>query len=116
MEDVAQPVDSDVNRDDHLKHAKMANSMGLIAVMLCLVSPCSSYMSTFLALPVAMMGLHYARRVLAEQPDDVSEAYARTGMTLSVVSLAYAALVLMFLVVFISVYVAFIAAAIMGNL
>ena len=116
MEPVAQPSDSGVDPDDPLKDAKMANAIGLLAVALCLVSPCSSYMSTFLALPVSMMGLYYARKVLSEEPDDVSEAYARTGMTLSVLSLAYAALVLLILMAVIGVYALVIAAAVAGSL
>lgn len=96
--------------------ATSANTLATISVVLSLLGYCSGYMTLLFALPLAGIAIHYARTVLAEDPDEVSAVYARNAMTLGVISAVFSSVFLLFLFTFVLLYGALIAAAIASGL
>ena len=96
--------------------AQTANTLGLISVILCLVAPCASCLTILFALPLSMVCIHSARTVLAEDPDEATTVYARTGLVLGVVSLVYSCIVILIIIGYIMLYVGLIAVAVAMSL
>jgi hypothetical protein len=110
LDDAYASPDSVASGADLRGQAQTANTLGLIAVILCLVAPCAGCMTILIALPLSMVCIHSARTVLAEDPDETSAVYARTGLVLGVVSLVYCCIVLMIALVYVMLYVGLFAA------
>ena len=85
---------------DLRQRATTANTLGIVSVIMCLVAPCATYMPLLFAFPLALITVHYGRSVLAEDPDEITTVYARTGLTLGVIALVYSALLLLVVAAF----------------
>ena len=119
MDDAFQAPGSETDQDaihDLRSRARTANTLGLISVILCLVAPCSSCMTLLGALPMSLITVHYSRTVLADEPDEVAAAYARTGMATGVISLIYSVIMLLVVVAYFGLYFGIIGLAVLGNL
>ena len=119
MDDAFQAPDSAIDPDavyDVRARARTANTLGLISLILCLVAPCSSCMTLLGALPMSLITVHYSRTVLADDPDEVATAYARTGMATGVISLIYSLIMLLVVVAYFGLYFGIIGLAVLGNL
>jgi hypothetical protein len=90
---------------DTVEQARLAWIMALTAGVLTMSSPCLSFPPLFAALPLAVMALLRARRILATSPDGVIEVYARTAWILGIASLVVSSLLLTFLLLVILFYV-----------
>ena len=64
---------------------------------------------------LSLVAVHYGRTVLAEDPDEVAVTYARTGMTIGVVSAVYSGLMLMMIAAYIMLYVGMIALVVVAE-
>ena len=96
--------------------ATTAHTLGVISLVLSLLGYCSAYTTFLFALPMALITIHYARTVLAQDPDEVSEVYARNAMTIGVISAIYSALFILFIGMIILLYVGIFGVAILANL
>ncbi len=96
--------------------ARQAWGFGLVSVLLCIVAPCSSYMTLLLALPLGGVAWLSGRRILASSPDEVTEVYARTAQITGMISLIFSTLMLLFAVVFVVLYGGLIAALVAADL
>lgn len=108
---------SDSRIDTDLRgKATTANSLAIISIVLTVLWYCSGMMSLLFAFPMGMIAIHYARTVLAEQPDEVSEVYARNAMTMGVISTLFSGLFLLVIGGIVLMYMGIIVLAIAGNL
>ena len=95
--------------------ARTAWSLGLVAIILCVVAPCAGYISLLAALPLGWIAMAQARRVLEDGPDEASEAYARTAQITGVTSLVWSSLMLLAFIGFVLLYAGLIAALLQMN-
>lgn len=116
MDDAYSTPSSSTADFDLRGRATSANTLGTISVVLSLLGYCSGYMTLLFALPLAAIAIHYARTVLAEDPDEVTAVYARNAMTMGVISAVFSSIFLLFMFSILLMYGAIIAAAIAGNL
>lgn len=92
--------------------ARSAWTFGLLAMGLAMLTPCSSYMSTLMALPLGLFAMARARAVLESpvQLDEATELYAKTGRITGLSAALFSGIFLVLIGTFIVVYVGFILA------
>jgi hypothetical protein len=99
-------------RDD----ARTAWGFGIAAVLLAMVAPCMSYMPALIAVPLGLVAMSKAKQVLAEQADEATEAYARTGQILGIAGAVWSTVLLLFIGAILLMYAAMFALILMEGL
>ena len=117
MDDAFASPTYDGSTDFDLRgRATTANSLAIISIVLTVLWYCSGFMSLLFSLPLSLIAIHYARTVLAEDPDEVTSVYARNAMTMGVISAVFSGLFLLILGSIVLMYVGVFALAIAGGL
>ena len=111
----ASPQTSAVDFDLRSR-ATTANSLAIISIVLTVLWYCSGMMSLLGSLPLSMIAIHYARTVLAEDPDEVTSVYARNAMTMGVISAVFSGLFLLIIGSIMLLYFGMIALVVAGNI
>ncbi len=112
----ASPAADSAPAQDLRAKATVANNVALIAVVLTVLWYCSGFMTLLFALPMAAFAVHQARQVLAADPDEVTEVYARNAMSMGVICGVFSGLFLTVLAGIVLMYASLIAVAVLGNL
>lgn len=97
--------------------ARTAWTLGLVAVGLAMVAPCTSYLTAFGALPLGLMALARARRVTeAGGGDEATGVYARTAQITGLIAAVWSGLLLLFLGSIVLLYAGMFAMVFAGQL
>lgn len=92
--------------------ARTAWTFGLLAMGLAMLTPCSSYMTTLIALPLGMVAMSRAKVVLESGAplDEATELYAKTGRITGLSAALFSGMFLLFVASIILLYMGLIAA------
>lgn len=102
---------------DLREQARTAWTLGLVAMGLAMVAPCGSYLTLLGALPLGLMAMSRARRVLDHGSlDEGTEVYAKTGQITGLISAIWAGILLLIVGSVVLMYVGLFALAFSGNL
>lgn len=96
--------------------ARTSWTLGIIAVILAMLSPCSYYALLLAALPLGILATMRGREVLASpERDEVSEIYAKTGNIVGLAATIYSLVLLTVMAGFVLLYGGMIALMVTGN-
>lgn len=94
-----------------LEDARNAWAFGLAAMGLAMVAPCGSYVTLLAALPLGIVAMSRAKRILegGVAIDGATEAYARTARLTGLMAAIWSALVIVMVILFMLLYAGMIA-------
>ncbi len=101
--------------------ARSAWTFGLLAAGLAMLTPCSSYMTALMALPLGLFAMSRARAVLESGAplDEATELYAKTGritgLTAAIVSGVIVTFVLAIILLYAGMFAMVMGAAFVGS-